>query len=261
MSERIARYLATRNVYSRRQAERLIVQGQVCVNGTLISSPVIFVDDSDTITVGQRKIVADQTTRLWLYYKPRGEITTHNDPQHRRTVFETLEKKGLPRVISVGRLDLNSEGLLLLTTNSALAHNLEKPNQNLTRTYRVRAFGAVRPAIFQRFLPNFSPCKTVFNFPSVTLERIHYAPFTFEFDQPFKELMQRPAHNFWCTLTLSEGKNREIRRILQVLNLQVNRLIRLRYGPFQLGTLQPGDLLEIKNISKRLSEITNDRNM
>lgn len=241
---RIAKFLAGRNVCSRREAERHITQGDVTVNGVVITSPVTFVSECDTILFCGRRVgqiqgaKASQTRlpRLWLYHKPTGEITTHHDPQGRPTVFESARSLGLPRVVSIGRLDLNSEGLLLLTDSAALASALEKPSQAMERLYRVRLFGSPSSRFFRQ-AQELAPLR--FRLPSLTLEGIHYAPFTIAFERSF----ERPEpHNFWATITLTEGKNREIRKLMKAFRWQVNRLIRLRYGPFELGDLKPGQV-------------------
>lgn len=244
MAERLAKYLATHNICSRRCAEEMIVAGRVSVNGVVVTTPITFVDDHDDVCVNGRKILTREPARLWVYSKPRGEITTHRDPAGRRTVFEAVQSLGLPRVISVGRLDLNSEGLLLLTTHSTLAHMLESPHNILPRVYRVRLFGQMALRTLKPY--QASPRDpTFFKMPSQTLESIHYAPWTLKLDTIPTQDQLRSTHNFWATVTLTEGKNREIRKLMKALGFQVNRLIRQRYGPFQLGSLPSGKVREI----------------
>ncbi|GHS92145.1 putative RNA pseudouridine synthase [Alphaproteobacteria bacterium] len=255
---RIAKYLANQNLCSRRNAERLVQEGLIQVNQQIISSPVCFVDDSDVIFFAGRRVApAQKDCRLWLYYKSVGEITTHKDPQHRKTVFESVAVQGLPRVISVGRLDINSEGLLLLTTDNALAHALEKPSTAWTRHYRVRVFGSFEKMqnIFQAKNKLFAIKKIALNrmvLENLVLENMRYAPVeiqwekqdTFARNRSFAEPSESHK-NFWCEVTLTEGKNREVRKILNFLGWQVNRLIRLRYGPYSLGDLAPGQVQEV----------------
>ncbi|MBR2125018.1 MAG: rRNA pseudouridine synthase [Acetobacter sp.] len=227
--ERIAKWLARAGVASRREAEHLIKEGRVSLNGRLVSHPATFVSDEDSILVDQTRVPPAERPRLWCYHKPKGLITTHKDPEGRPTVFDTLPHS-LPRIMSVGRLDLNSEGLLLLTNDGALARRLERPSQGETkgfiRRYRVRVFGALNESYL------FSLHK------GCVVEDMHYGPIEVKIDS-------RKGHNSWLTLSLREGKNREIRKVLAALNLQVNRLIRMSYGPFHLGNLPRGALKEV----------------
>jgi 23S rRNA pseudouridine2605 synthase len=238
---RIARYLAQQGICSRRDAERRILQGEIQVNGHVINSPAVFVDDSDKICVqGFSFSPSAVKTRLWLYYKPAGEITTNNDPQGRRTVFDSLSHLGLPRVVSVGRLDLNSEGLLLLTTNCSLAHELEKPSLQWQRHYKVRAYGN-QDALDSVEKIELSPQHV--RLENVTLQGFHYAPIEIFFSSLTRA--KESSKNFWCHVLLTEGKNREIRKIMGHIGWQVNRLIRIEYGPFSLGDLKKGQIQEI----------------
>lgn len=222
--ERIAKALARAGVCSRRDAEKLIAAGRVSVNGETLASPARNVTAKDVIAVDGRRIRAAAPTRLWRYHKPPGLVTTHRDPQGRKTVFETLPP-ALPRVISVGRLDLNSEGLLLLTNDGALARRLELPSSGLVRRYRARAFGAVTQAELDALAHG------------VEIAGVRYGPIA-------AELERKQGGNCWISVSLSEGKNREVRRVLEALGLKVNRLIRTAYGPFVLGTLKPGAIEE-----------------
>ena len=220
----MAKFLARAGVCSRRDAERLIAEGRVKLNGKVLDTPAVKVTAKDRVSVDGRPIGAAEPTRLWRYHKPSGLVTTHRDPAGRATVFEHLPKD-MPRVISVGRLDLTSEGLLLLTNDGALARRLELPSNGWLRRYRARAFGRVEQAELDQ-LKN-----------GITVDGVRYGP--------IEAKLERAAANSWITLSLSEGKNREVRRVLEALGLKVNRLIRIAYGPFQLGTLAPGAVEEI----------------
>jgi len=223
--ERIAKYLARAGVCSRRDAERLIAEGRIKLNGKVLETPAMMVTEADDIRVDNRPVHAKEPTRLWRYHKPAGLVTTHRDPQGRPTVFERLPQD-LPRVISVGRLDLNSEGLLLLTNDGALARRLELPSNGWLRRYRARAFGRIT----QEELDGLAK--------GVTIEGVRYGPID-------AKLERGQAANAWITVSISEGKNREVRRVLEAFGLKVNRLIRVAYGPFQLGALNPGAVDEI----------------
>jgi 23S rRNA pseudouridine2605 synthase len=223
--ERVAKFLARAGVCSRRDAERLIAEGRVKVNGRTLDTPATKVTSEDKVSVDGRPVAVAEPTRLWRYHKPSGLVTTHRDPAGRPTVFERLPP-GMPRVISVGRLDLTSEGLLLLTNDGALARRLELPSNGWVRRYRARAFGRVEQEELDR-LKN-----------GVTIDGVRYGPIE-------AKLERRQGANAWITLSLTEGKNREVRRVLEALGLKVNRLIRTAYGPFQLGALAPGAVEEI----------------
>jgi len=220
----VAKFLARAGVCSRRDAERLIADGRVKLNGKVLDTPAVKVKARDKVQVDGRLIGEAEPTRLWRYHKPSGLVTTHRDPAGRATVFQHLPAD-LPRVISVGRLDLTSEGLLLLTNDGALARRLELPSNGWLRRYRARAFGRVGQAELDRLKDG------------ITVDGVRYGP--------IEARLERAAANAWITLSLSEGKNREVRRVLEALGLKVNRLIRIAYGPFQLGTLAPGAVEEI----------------
>jgi 23S rRNA pseudouridine2605 synthase len=224
--ERIAKVLSRAGIASRREAERLIAIGEVAVNGTVITSPALNVTSADKITVGGKPVKAAEPARLWLYYKPEGLVTSEADEKGRQTVFETLPED-LPRVMSVGRLDLNSEGLLLLTNDGELKRRLELPSTGWLRKYRVRINGNPTDVDLEPLRKGLVVDGERFQPMVVVLDRIQGA-------------------NAWLTIGLREGKNREIRRALNALDLYVNRLIRVSYGPFRLGDLQPGQVEEVK---------------
>lgn len=223
--ERIAKYLARAGIASRRDAEKLIAEGKVKLNGKLVDTPATFVAPGDRLSVAGKPVAAPERTRLFRYHKPDGLVTTHRDPQGRPTVFEKLPP-GLPRVVSIGRLDLNSEGLLLLTNDGALARRLELPSNGWLRRYRVRVHGAVD----ERQLAHLAR--------GITIEGVAYGPIEAGLDS-------RQGANAWLTVSLKEGKNREIRRVMAHLGLQVTRLIRVAYGPFQLGALPRAGVEEV----------------
>jgi 23S rRNA pseudouridine2605 synthase len=223
--ERIAKWLARAGVASRRDAERMIAEGRVKLNGAVLTSPAVKVTEADTIVVDGRAVSQPEPTRLWRYHKPTGLVTTHRDPQGRPTVFKSLPG-GLPRVVSIGRLDLTSEGLLLLTNDGELARKLELPSNGWVRRYRARAFGVIGQGELDKLTDG------------VTLAGVRYGRIE-------AKLERQQGANAWITLSLAEGKNREVRRVLEALGLKVNRLIRIAYGPFQLGLLKPGMVEEI----------------
>ncbi|KXV74896.1 pseudouridine synthase [Acetobacter malorum] len=229
--ERIAKWLGRTGVASRRDAERMVEEGRVKLNNQPVTHPATFVTSDDIVQVDGKIVDQPQRTRLWRYHKPDGLVTTHKDPEGRPTVFASLPE-GMPRVISVGRLDLNSEGLLLLTNDGELARRLELPNNGWLRRYRVRVFGVVDEARLASLAKG-----SVF-------EGVRYGPIEAGLDS-------RKGDNAWLTVSLREGKNREIRKVMMGLNLHVSRLIRTSYGPFQLGTLQRGELEEVSGKTLR----------
>jgi 23S rRNA pseudouridine2605 synthase len=231
--ERIAKRLARAGICSRREAERLIMAGRVSVDGKKLTSPAFNVTPESKITVDSKPVAAADVPRLWRYNKPAGLITTARDPKGRPTVFEKLPPE-LPRVISVGRLDFNTEGLLLLTNDGELARHLELPQNAWLRHYRVRVHGEVKAARLAALAKG------------VTISGVHYEPIkaTLEKEQRIKEGVKAPA-NSWLSVSLREGKNREIRKIMDYLGLQVTRLIRTSFGPFPLGGLAPGAVEEV----------------
>ena len=224
--ERIARRMARAGVASRRMAEAMIAEGRVAVNGRVIASPALNVTDQDKITVDGRPLAAAEPARLWRYYKPLGLVTSERDEKGRETVFAHLPED-MPRVVSVGRLDLNSEGLLLLTNDGALKRRLELPTTGWMRKYRVRARGIPTDAALEPLRRGLTIAGERFQPMTVTLDRTQGA-------------------NVWLTVSLREGRNREVRRALDAVGLTVNRLIRVSYGPFQLGDLEPGAVEEVR---------------
>ena len=246
--DRIAKALARSCVASRREVERLIEAGRVALNGEVLTSPVVKVRPGDILTVDGKMIDEPEPTRVFRYHKPTGLMTTHNDPKNRPTVFQALPKD-LPRLISVGRLDLNSEGLLLLTNDGALSRALEMPQNAWVRRYRARAFGDTTQAKLDRLKDG------------ITVEGVRYGSIEARLDKAQDKA--GGGKNIWITLTLSEGKNREVRRVLEALGLKVNRLIRLSYGPFALGTLLPGQIEEVgpRVIRELLDGIVPEANM
>jgi 23S rRNA pseudouridine2605 synthase len=225
--ERIAKVLARAGVCSRRDAERLIADGRVAVDGKVLISPALNITDKNVITVDGKPLKAAEETRVWRYHKPTGTITTAKDPQGRPTVFEKLPP-GMPRVVSVGRLDFNTEGLLLLTNDGELARHLELPKNAWPRRYRVRVRGHIDP----------EKLASVAN--GVTISGIRYEPVKIEIEESNEE-----GADHWLAVTIREGKNREVRNIMAHLGLQVARLIRVAFGPFTLGRLPRGNVEEV----------------
>jgi 23S rRNA pseudouridine2605 synthase len=235
--ERIAKVMARAGLCSRREAEAWIAAGRVAVNGKAIASPALDVSPHDRIAVDGQPLRERERTRLFLFHKPRGLLTSHADAKGRATIFASLPK-GLPRLISVGRLDLNTEGLLLLTNDGGLARTLELPATGWLRRYRVRAHGRVRQEELDR-LHN-----------GITIDAIRYGSIE-------ARLEREQGANLWLAFAMREGKNREVKNVLGHLGLAVNRLIRVSFGPFQLGDLPEGAVEEIK--TRVLREQLGDR--
>lgn len=225
--ERIAKRMARAGLCSRRDAEKWIEAGRVSVNGKRLTSPACVVTEDDEITVDGEKLQGAEKTRLFLYHKSGDVVTTARDEKGRKTVFDALPK-GLPRVVTVGRLDLTTEGLLLLTNDGELSRYLELPATALKRTYRVRAFGNVTQEKLDRLKKG------------LTFRGVKYGPIE-------AVLESKQGSNNWIVVTISEGKNREVRNVMEYLELATNRLIRTSYGPFHLGNLPKGAVLEIKH--------------
>ncbi|MEL6748436.1 MAG: pseudouridine synthase [Pseudomonadota bacterium] len=230
--ERIAKRIAAAGICSRREAERLIEAGRVTLNGRVQRTPAITVSPSDRVEVDGAPLESAGPPQLWRYHKPRGLITTHRDPQGRDTVFDALPRE-LPRVVSVGRLDLNTEGLLLLTTSGALARHLELPSTAWLRRYRVRAHGQITQQQLDKLQSG------------LTIDGVRYAGIEARLDGEETARGGFKA-NIWLTMALREGKNREIRKVLSHLDLEVNRLIRISYGPLMLGDLAPRAIDEVR---------------
>jgi 23S rRNA pseudouridine2605 synthase len=223
--DRIAKVLARAGVCSRRDAERMIADGRVAVNGRRLDTPALNVTPNDNITVDGKPVGEPDPPRLWRYHKPAGLVTTNRDPQGRETVFQKLPAS-LPRVNVVGRLDINTEGLLLLTNDGGMKRFLELPSTGWLRRYRVRAFGKADEARLAALKKGIEIDGVNYRSIEATLERVQ-------------------GGNVWLTVTLREGKNREIKKVLEALDLKVNRLIRLSFGPFQLGQLDSGRVEEV----------------
>ncbi|WP_195818458.1 pseudouridine synthase [Roseobacter sp. MH60115] len=224
--ERIAKILSRAGVASRREAERMIEAGRISVNGAQITSPALNVTDADEITVDGKPLTAPEPPRLWLFHKPTGLVSTDHDEKGRETIYSALPED-MPRVMSVGRLDLNSEGLLLLTNDGGIKRRLELPSTGWLRRYRVRVNGRPTDAVLE-------PLRK-----GVTVDGEAFQPMTVTLDR-------QQGANAWLTIGLREGRNREIRRALADVGLSVNRLIRVSYGPFQLGELKPGAVEEVR---------------
>ncbi len=224
--QRIAKVMARAGVCSRRDAEAWIAEGRVAVNGEVLKSPAFNVSETDDVRVDGKPLAAPERTRLFLLHKPRGLVTTARDPEGRNTVFAVLPPE-LPRVVAIGRLDINTEGLLLLTNDGGLARVLELPSTGWLRRYRVRAHGSIDQAALDRLSEG------------VTIDGVDYLGVEAKLDR-------EQGANAWLTLGLREGKNREIKKILEHLGLAVNRLIRVSFGPFELGDLPEREVMEVR---------------
>ncbi|MCV0395361.1 MAG: pseudouridine synthase [Rhizobiaceae bacterium] len=224
--ERIAKWLSRAGVASRRDAEEMIAAGRVSINGKVIDTPAVKVGASDQVSLDDAAVTPPERTRLFLFHKPAGLVTTNRDPEGRRTIFDALPE-GLPRLLTIGRLDINTEGLLLLTNDGGLARVLELPSTGWLRRYRVRVHGKVDPAALEGLKDG------------IAVDGVYYGAIEASLDR-------EQGSNAWLTLGLREGKNREVRNVLGALGLEVTRLIRVSYGPFQLGELAEGAVQEIK---------------
>lgn len=229
--ERIAKLLARAGIASRREAERMITGGRVSLNGKPLTSPAVNVTPDDRVEVDGEPIRGIERTRLWLYHKPVGLVTTHKDPEGRPTVFENLPLEQ-QHIVSIGRLDINTEGLLLLTNDGGLARELELPTTGWLRRYRVRAHGTIDQAALDRLQEGMAVDGVLYGAIDATLDRTQ-------------------GSNVWITMGLREGKNREIKNVLGALGLEVNRLIRISYGPFQLASLKEGGVQEVRSRTLR----------
>lgn len=235
--QRIAKLLARAGIASRRDIERMIAEGRIALNGEVLTTPATLLTDLGGVTVDGKPVAEPEPTRLFLFHKPAGCLTTARDPKGRRTIYDILPKD-LPRLQPIGRLDMNTEGLLLLTTDGELKRALELPVNAVERRYRVRVYGRVE----QSALEGLSE--------GVTIEGVRYGSI-------LADLERRTGANAWLTMTLTEGKNREVRRVAEHLGLKVTRLIRTAYGPFSLGDSEPGDIVEaspgdVAKLQKRL---------
>ena len=226
ISERIAKKIARSGLCSRRKAENLILDGKVMLNNKVVRQCNINVNDTDLILINGKPLPKKSLTRLWLFYKERGYLVTENDPQGRPTIFDKIKLKTNFRLISVGRLDINSEGLLLLTNDGEFARKLELPSSGMSRIYRVRVYGIVKEQ-------DLSLLKN-----GITIDKIRYGSIS-------TKLEKQKNSNAWVTMELKEGKNREIRKIMSFFGYRVNKLIRISYGPFTLKSMKPGDVVEI----------------
>ena len=223
--DRIAKVIARAGICSRRDAEKLIAEGRVSINGEKIATPAIRVGEHQVVSVDGKPLSEPEATRLWRYHKPAGLVTTHRDEKDRPTVFASLPKT-MPRVISIGRLDVNSEGLLLLTNDGALARRMELPIAGWVRKYRVRLFGKVSQNDLEKLATG------------ITIEGVKYGPV-------LADLERTKGMYSWAAVSLKEGKNREVKRLMEHLGLKVARLIRVQFGPFHLGQLAEGAAEEI----------------
>jgi 23S rRNA pseudouridine2605 synthase len=223
--QRIAKLLARAGVASRREVERMIAEGRIALNGEKLATPATLLENLEGVTVDGRSVSPAAATRLFRFYKPQGTITAERDPKRRPTIYDRLPA-GLPRLMPVGRLDFMTEGLLLLTNDGGLKRQLELPRTGVVRTYRARAFGRVTQDQLERLAEG------------VTIDGIHYGSIN-------ANLERRTGSNCWIEMSLAEGKNREVRRVLAHLGMQVSRLIRTAYGPFTIEGMQPGQVDEI----------------
>jgi 23S rRNA pseudouridine2605 synthase len=224
--ERIAKVIARSGFCSRRDAERLIAEGRVKLNGRVLATPAITVGPADRVEIDGEPLAASERTRLFLFNKPKGLVTTNRDPQGRQTIFSALPAE-LPRVVTIGRLDINTEGLLLLTNDGGLARVLELPATGWLRRYRVRAHGRIDQPTLDKLRRGVIIDGMVYGAVEAKIDRVQ-------------------GTNLWLTVGLREGKNREVKRVLEHLGLGVNRLIRVSYGPFQLGDLKAGEVEEVR---------------
>lgn len=223
--DRVAKVIARAGVCSRRDAEKLIAEGRVALDGEIVKAQGVRVGENQVVSVDGKPLAEPEETRIWRYHKPSGLVTTHKDPEGRPTVFEKLPMS-LPRVISVGRLDVNSEGLLILTNDGALARKLELPITGWVRKYRVRLFGKISQAELEKLAEG------------ITIDGVKYGPV-------IADLERVKGMYSWVQVSLKEGKNREVKRLMEHLGVKVARLIRVQYGPFHLGQLEPGHAEEI----------------
>lgn len=224
--DRIAKLLARAGVASRRDIERMIAEGRIALDGETVTTPATLLKSLHGVTVDGNPVKEPSPARLFLFYKPNGYLTAARDPQGRPTIYDRLPAD-LPRLMPIGRLDFNTEGLLLLTNDGGLKRELELPSNGVERTYRARAFGTVSQEQLEELIDG------------VEIDGMRYGRID-------ANLERRTGHNQWIEMTITEGKNREVRRVLEHLGLEVNRLIRTRYGTFSLGEAKPGDIMEVR---------------
>jgi 23S rRNA pseudouridine2605 synthase len=223
--DRIAKLLARAGVASRREVERMIADGRVALDGTTLMTPAIALKSLDGVTVDGNLVKGAAPTRLFVFHKPVGVLTAERDPKGRKTIYDVLPKD-LPRLMPIGRLDLNTEGLLLMTNDGGFKRQMELPSSGVPRTYRARAYGQVDQASLEELMMG------------VEIEGMHYGPIN-------ANIERRTGANVWIEMKLAEGKNREVRRVLEYLGLEVSRLIRTAYGPFELLDLPAGKVGEV----------------
>jgi 23S rRNA pseudouridine2605 synthase len=237
--ERIAKLLARAGVASRREVERMIADGRVAIQGKVLDTAATIIPDLKGVTVDGNPVARAEVARVFAFHKPSGLITAERDPKGRPTIYTALRNampKGAPRVMPVGRLDMTTEGLLLLTNDGALKRSLELPSSDIPRTYRVRAFGEVTQAQLDTLIEG------------IEIEGVRYGKIEADLERGSKAGSGARSRNHWITMTLTEGKNREVRRVLEHLGLQVSRLLRVGYGPFNLGDLPRGAVAEIPQV-------------
>ena len=232
---RISKFLSSYNIGSRREVEKMIVEGRIQLNGTKLTSPVHFVDEKDSIKVDGKLVLLKKNKQIYKFYKPQGYICSKQKQDERGIVYEILPKK-FKNFIFAGRLDINSEGLLIITNSGEIARNLELPKNEFIRKYKVRVYGILN----ENKLKNISQ--------GTTIDEINYKPFKYK-------IFNQDKKNFWLEIELQEGKNREIRELMRNINLRVNKLIRLEFGPFKLGTLKIGEIKIADN--KEIKEYEN----
>ena len=232
---RISKFLSSYNIGSRREVEKMIVEGRIQLNGTKLTSPVHFVDEKDSIKVDGKLVLLKKNKQIYKFYKPQGYICSKQKQDDRGIVYEILPKK-FKNFIFAGRLDINSEGLLIITNSGEIARNLELPKNQFIRKYKVRVYGILN----ENKLKNLSQ--------GTTIDEINYKPFKYK-------IFNQDKKNFWLEIELQEGKNREIRELMRNINLRVNKLIRLEFGPFKLGTLKTGEIKIADN--KEIKEYEN----
>ena len=237
--DRIAKLLARAGVASRREVERMIAEGRIAIGGKVLDTPATIIPNLKGVTVDGKPVERAEPARVFAFHKPSGLLTAESDPKGRPTIYTALRNampRGAPRVMPVGRLDMNTEGLLLLTNDGALKRALELPSSEVPRTYRVRAFGEITQGRLDDLIEG------------IEIEGVRYGKIEADLDRGSTGGKGNSSRNHWIQMTLTEGKNREVRRVLEHLGLQVSRLLRLGYGPFNLGDLPRGAVAEIPQV-------------